>query len=79
MNKKIKKSQVKESEYVVNKDNFDDIKTDLNNDLEDDDVIKIVDDEEMVDEEVEPIDENVRAIITKGDLIKTIKESRNAK
>jgi hypothetical protein len=78
MSKKIKKSQIKESEYVVDKDNYDDVKNDLKYDLKPDDVVKIVDDEDLTEESTK-IEENTRAIITKRDLIKTIKENRNVK
>lgn len=67
---KIKKSEIDESKFVVSKDSFDDIE----DKLEDDDIVKIVD-----ENEVEPIQENIRAIITKNDLIKVIKESTNEK
>lgn len=71
-----KKSEVVESKYIIDKDNYNDVK----HDLKDDDIVKIVDEEdETNEEEVEPIQEAERAIITKKDLMKVIKESQNAK
>jgi hypothetical protein len=67
--KKIKKSEIDESKFVVDKDSFDDIE----DKLEDDDIVKIVDENDT------PIEESIKAIITKNDLIKVIKESIDEK
>lgn len=75
-----KKSEITESKYIIDKDNYNDVK----HDLEADDVIKIVDEEDDTNEEedeineVEPIQEK-RAIISKRNLIKLIKENHNVK
>ena len=68
-----KKSEVVEARFIVDKHNYNDVK----HEIKDDDIVKIVDEEDESVEEEEPIVE--RAIITKRDLIKIIKENHNAK
>lgn len=71
---KIKKSELLESKFIVKPDEYKKIK----DDVEDDDTVHVVEeeecDEECEDEEI--IDENVKSIITKNELIKFLKENK---
>lgn len=75
---KIKKSELLESKFIVRPDEYKKIK----DEIEDDDTVHVIDEdeediteeEECEDEEI--IDENVKSIISKNELIKFLKENK---
>jgi hypothetical protein len=73
---RIKKKDLKEAKYIVDKDSVKDFEDDMGDKVEDEDVVKVVD----LQETEEELQESVKPIIRKKDLINLIKEhKKNAK
>jgi hypothetical protein len=69
---RIKKKDLKEAKYIVDKDSVKDFEDDMGDNVEDEDVVKVVD----LQETDEELTETVKPIIKKKDLLKIIKEHK---